>query len=56
MFGLVVSAEKLGIHLIQSRVWVLELAQDWSVIDIVQQVFIVLGLVRESSVINKYIV
>ncbi len=56
MFGLIVSAEKFGIQLIQRRGWVLELAQDWSTIDIVQLVFIVLGLVRKSSVINKYIV
>jgi hypothetical protein len=34
----------------------LELAQDQSTIDIVQQVFVVLGLVRESSVINKDVV
>jgi hypothetical protein len=34
----------------------LELAQDCSTIDIVQQVFVVPGLVRESSVINKHIV
>ncbi len=56
MFGLVVSAEELRIHLIQLRRWVLELAQDRSTIDIVQQVFVVLGLVRESSVINKDVV
>jgi hypothetical protein len=36
--------------------WMLELAQNWSAIDIVQQIFVVLGLVRESSVINKHIV
>jgi hypothetical protein len=34
----------------------LELAQNWSAINIVQQIFVVLGLVRESSVINKHIV
>ncbi len=56
MFGFVISAEELRIHLIQWRGWVLELAQDWSTIDIVQQVFVLLRLVRESSVIDKYIV
>ncbi len=56
MFGLVVSAEELRIHRIQWRGWVLELAQDRSTIDIVQQVFVVLRLVRESSVINKDVV
>ena len=56
MFGLVVNAEELRIHLIQWRGWVLELAQDWSTIDIVQQVFIVLRLVRESSIIDKDVV
>ena len=56
MFGLVVSAEELRIHLIQWRGWVLELAQDRSAINIVQQVFVVLRLVRESSVINKDVV
>jgi hypothetical protein len=34
----------------------LELAQNWSAINIVQKIFVVLGLVRESSVINKHIV
>ncbi len=56
MFGLIVSAEELRIHLIQWRGWVLELVQDRSTIDIVQQVFIVLRLVRESSVVDKDIV
>mgnify|MGYP006140010367 CR=1 FL=1 len=56
MFGLVVNAEELRIHLIQWRGWVLELAQDRSTIDIVQQVFVVLRLIRESSVIDKDIV
>ena len=56
MFGLVVSAEELRIHLIQWRGWVLELAQDQSTSDIVQQVFVVLRLVREFSVFNKDIV
>ena len=56
MFGFVVSAEELRIHLIQWRGWMLELVQDWSTIDIVQQVFIVLRLVRESSIIDKDVV
>ena len=56
MFGFVISAEELRIHLIQWWGWVLELAQDRSTIDIVQQVFVVLRLVRESSVINKDVV
>ena len=56
MFGFVVSAEELRIHLIQWRGWVLELAQDRSTMDIVQQVFVVLRLVRESSVVDKDIV
>ena len=34
----------------------LELAQNWSATNIVQQIFVVLGLVRESSVIDKHIV
>jgi hypothetical protein len=53
MFRLVVSTEELGIHLIQQGGWMLELAQDRSAIDIVQQVSIVLGLLRESSVIDN---
>ncbi len=56
MCGLVVSAEELRVHRIQWWGWVFELAQDWSTIDIVQQVLVVLGLVRESSVINKDVV
>jgi len=56
MFELVVSAEELRIHLIQWRGWVLELAQDQSTIDIVKQVFVVLRLVRKSSVIDKDVV
>jgi hypothetical protein len=56
MFGLVIRAEESGVHFIQCRGWMLELAQDWSAIDIVEQVFVVLGLVRESSVINEHIV
>ena len=56
MFGLVISAEELRVHRIQWWGWVFELAQDRSTINIVQQVFIVLGLVRESSVIDKDIV
>jgi hypothetical protein len=34
----------------------LELAQNWSTINIVQQIIVVLGLVRKSSVIDKHIV
>ncbi len=56
MFGIVVSTEELWIHLIQWRGWVLELAQDRSTIDIVQQVFVVRRLVRESSVMDKDVV
>ena len=56
MFGLVICAEKLGIHLIQLQGWMFELAQDWSAIYIVQHVFVEPGLVRESSVIDKHIV
>jgi hypothetical protein len=36
--------------------WMLELAQDWSAIKIMKQVVIVVGLIREPSVINKDIV
>ena len=53
MFGLVVSAEELRVHRIQWWGWGFELAQDRSTIDILQQVLLVLRLVRESSVINK---
>jgi hypothetical protein len=56
MFGFVVRLEELGIHLIKQGGWMLELAQDWSAINIVEQVFVVLRLVRESSVIDKYII
>jgi hypothetical protein len=56
MFGLVLSAEELRVHCIQWWGWVFELAQDRSTIDIVQQVLVVLRLVRESSVINKDVV
>jgi hypothetical protein len=56
MFGLVISAEESGVHLIQCRGWMLELAQDWSAINIVEQVFVVLGLIRESSVVDEHIV
>jgi hypothetical protein len=34
----------------------LELAQNRSAINIVQKIFVVLGLIKESSVINKNIV
>jgi hypothetical protein len=53
MGGLVVSTEESRIHLIKQWWWVLEFTKDWSSIDIVEQVLIVLGLVREPPVINK---
>ncbi len=56
MFRLVISTEESGIHLIQCRGWMLELAQDWSAINIVEQDFVVLRLVRESSAVDEHIV
>jgi hypothetical protein len=56
MFGLVISSEESGVHRIQCRGWMLELAQDWSAINIVEQVLVLLGLIRESSVVDEHIV
>ncbi len=53
MGGLVVSTEKSRSHLIKQWWWVLEFTKDWSSIDFVEQVLVVLGLVREPPVINK---
>jgi hypothetical protein len=53
VFGLIISAEELGIHLIQQEGWMLELVQDWSTVNIVEQVVLIIGLVREYSVIHK---
>ncbi len=53
MGGLVVSTEESRIHLIKQWWWVLEFTKDWSSINIVEQVLVVLGLVRDPPVINK---
>ena len=53
MGGFVVSTEEGRVHLIKQWWWVLEFTKDWSSFDIVEQVLVVLGLVRETPVINK---
>ncbi len=53
MGGLVVSTEEGRVHLIKQWWWVLEFTKDWSSFDIVEQVLVVLGLVRETPVIDK---
>jgi hypothetical protein len=51
--GLVVSTEESRIHLIKQWRWVLEFTKDWSSIEIVEQILVVLGLIREPPVTNK---
>jgi hypothetical protein len=53
MGGLVVSTEESRIHLIKQWWWVLEFTKNWSSIDIVEQIFVVLGLVREPPIIDE---
>jgi hypothetical protein len=53
MGGLVVSTEEGWVHLIKQWWWVLEFMKDWSSFNIVEQVLVVLGLVRETPVIDK---
>jgi hypothetical protein len=53
MFGFIVGTSNEWIHLVKGRGWVFELAQDDSAIDIAQQCFIVLGFIREPTIINK---
>jgi hypothetical protein len=53
MGGLVVSTEESRVHLIKQWWWVLDFTKDWSSFDIVEQVLVVLGLIREPPVINK---
>jgi hypothetical protein len=53
MGGLIVSTEEGRVHLIKQWWWVLEFTKDWSSFDIMEQVLVVLGLVRETPVINQ---
>ncbi len=42
MFGLIIGAEKLGVNLIKGRWRMFELLQDWSALNIVKQVVMVI--------------
>jgi hypothetical protein len=42
MFGLIIGAEKLGVDLIKGRWRMLELLQDWSALNVVEQVIILI--------------
>jgi hypothetical protein len=53
MGGVVVSTEESRIHLIKQCWWVLEFTKDWSSIDIVEQVLVILRFVRDPPVIKK---
>ncbi len=53
MGGIVVSKEEIRAHLIKQWWWVLKFMKDWSSFDIVEQVLVVPGLVRETPVIDK---
>ncbi len=53
MGGLVVSTEESRIHLIKQWCWVLEFTNDCSSINIVEQVLVVFGLIREPPVIDE---
>ncbi len=42
MFGLIISAEEFGVNLIKERWWMFQLAQDWSALNVVKQVVVVI--------------
>jgi hypothetical protein len=53
MGGLILSTEEGRVHLIKQWWWVLEFTKDWSSFNIMEQVLVVLGLIRETPVIDK---